>query len=123
MATRGGLLMRSEEGLRFIPADVAQNLVPEPEISDVPGTGVGMALVGGEVLPVLPLGGSAGAVVVCEVRGERIAFSGLCPEAAGFFEALPGGVRVGSELVPELDLAAIRAGVEKRLLSQRGGGT
>jgi hypothetical protein len=113
--------MRSEEGLRFIPADVAQHLVPEPEISDVPGTGVGMALVGGEVLPVLPLGTSAGSVVVCEVRGERIAFSGLSPEAAGFFESLPGGVRVGTELVPELDLGAIRAGFEKRLQSQRGG--
>lgn len=123
MATRGGLLMRSDQGLRFIPADVAQNLVPEPEISDVPGTGVGMALVGGEVLPILPLGSNAGAVVVCEVRGERIAFSGLSPEAAGFFEALPGGVRVGKELVPELDLSEVRSQVEKRLLRQRGGGT
>jgi hypothetical protein len=122
MATRGGLVMRSDQGLRFIPAEVAQNLVPEPEVSDVPGTGVGMALVGGEVLPVLPLGSSAGAVVVCEVQGERIAFSGLAPEAAGFFEALPGGVRVGNELVPELDLGEIRTNVEKRLQGARGGG-
>jgi hypothetical protein len=122
MATRGGLVMLSDQGLRFIPADVAQNLVPEPEISDVPGTGVGMALVGGEVLPVLPLGSRPGAVVVCEVRGERIAFSGLSPEAAGFFEAVSGGVRVGDELVPELDLGEIRTSVEKRLQGARGGG-
>lgn len=114
--------MRSDQGLRFIPADVAQNLVPEPEISDVPGTGLGMALVGGEVLPVLPLGGRAGALLVCEVRGERLAFSGLSPEAAGFFEALPGGVRVGGELVPELDLGEIRSNVEKRLQGAHGGG-
>jgi hypothetical protein len=121
MATRGGLLMRSDQGLHFIPADVAQNLVPEPEISDVPGTGIGMALVGGEVLPVLSLGSRQGAVVVCEVRGERVAFSGLTPEAAGFFDALPGGVRVNGELAPELDLAEIRASVEKRLHAPRGG--
>lgn len=113
--------MRGTEGLRFIPAEVARHVVSEPEISDVPGTGLGMALVGGEVLPVVPLGASTGAVVVCEVHGERIAFSGLSPEAAGFFEVAPEGVRVGDTVVPELDLGAVRAQVERRLQERRGG--
>ena len=49
MALRGGLVMRRDNGLCFVPADVAHGLVAEPEISDVPGTGIGMALVAGEV--------------------------------------------------------------------------
>jgi len=121
MALRGGLVMRSDNGLCFVPADIAHGLVPEPEISDVPGTGVGMALVAGEVLPVLALGNRVGAMVVCEVAGERIAFSGLTPEASGFFESCPGGVRVGQEVAPELDLGAARDHAAQRFPAARGG--
>jgi hypothetical protein len=109
MGSRAGLVVRAEDGLHFIPASVARTLVAAPEVSPVPGTGLGMALVSGEVVAVLSLGGAGSALVVCDVGGELVGFSGLSPEASGFFEAVPGGVAFGSQQALDLDLAELLA--------------
>ncbi len=106
MARRAGLVVRGENGLHFIPAAVARSLVAAPEVSLVPGAGIGMALVSGEVVAVLPLGLFGTALVVCEVDGELVGFSGLSPEASGFFEEAAGGVVFGTETARDLDLGA-----------------
>ncbi len=120
-ARRAGLVLRGKRGLHFISAQVARGLVPRPEVSQLPGTELGMALVGGEVVPVLTLGESSGALVVCDVGGELIAFSGLNPEAAGFFEPTDTGVRYGAERAVELDLGAERDSAERSLTASRRG--
>jgi hypothetical protein len=106
MARRAGLVVRGGTGLHFIPAAVARGLVAAPVVSLVPGTEIGMALVSGEVVAVLPLGEGGGGLIVCEVEGELVGFSGLRPEAAGFFEEIDGGVLFGSERALELNLGA-----------------
>ncbi|HEV8247754.1 MAG TPA: hypothetical protein VGP93_18395 [Polyangiaceae bacterium] len=118
---RAGLVLRGDDALHFIPAAVARSLVRRPEISRLPGTELGMALVGGEVVPVLPLGHGSGALVLCELEGESIAFSGLIPEAAGFFETSDQGVIYGAERAPELDLVARRNDAEASLSALRRG--
>ena len=114
MAQRAGLVVRGRSGLHFIPATIARSLVAAPEVSPVPGAGIGMALVSGEVVAVLPLGSRAGALVVCEVDGELVGFAGLQPEASGFFDEIEGGVRFDSEPALDLDLAAALRNVDER---------
>ncbi len=104
MSDRAGLLVRRGDERLFIPASVARNLVPEPRLSRLPWDDVHMALVGGVVVAVLEFGDSSGVLLLCEMFGEQLALSGLIPERAGFWPASAGGVRVGLEHVPELDL-------------------
>ena len=115
MASRAGLVVRGQSGLHFIPAEVARSLVATPEVSVVPGARLGMALVSGEVVPVLPLGDELGALVVCDVEGELVGFSGLVPEASGFFEIAEGGVLFGRERALDLDLGAALRGASTGL--------
>ena len=114
MGRRAGLVVRSRSGLHFIPATIARSLVAAPEVSLVPGAGIGMALVSGEVVAVLPLGNSAGALVVCEVEGELVGFAGLHPEASGFFEEIEGGVLFEAERALDLDLNAALSNANER---------
>jgi len=120
MARRAGLVVRGHSGLHFIPAHIARSLVAAPEVSLVPGTAIGMAMVSGEVVAVLPLGGGPGALVVCDVDGELVGFSGLAPEASGFFEEIEGGVLFGGERAVDLDLAAALRNAGTSTLDQRG---
>lgn len=122
MARRAGLVLRgTDRALYFVGADVARGLVAEQDVSRVPGVSVGMALVGGEVVPVLPLGADAAALVLCSAGGELVAFAGLTPEASGFFDGVEGGVRFGKEHARELDVEARVAEFEAELrLARRG---
>jgi hypothetical protein len=120
MKSRAGLVVRGDDGLYFIPATVAKALVATPEVSPVPGAGLGMALVSGEVVAVVPLGDAASALVLCDVDGELVAFSGLSPEASGFFEATEAGVSFAGELAQDLDLNAALRSVEISQQGERG---
>jgi hypothetical protein len=124
MARRaGGLLLRSLGALYFLPAHVAVSVVPRPVISAVPGTSLGMTLVGGRVLPVVDLRRQPGRrplqVVVCEIDGEEIAIAGVSAVSSGFFEEAPGGVLLGEELVPTLDVSAELARLQRGLSERR----
>ncbi len=120
-ARRAGLVLRGKQGLLFIAAQVAKGLVPRQEVSRIPGTELGMALVGGEVVPVLSLGENEDVLVLCDVEGELIAFSGLVPQAAGFFEPTDQGVRYGSERADEINLVGRRDRAERSLTASRRG--
>jgi hypothetical protein len=119
MASRAGLVVRAPSGLHFIPAKLARSLVAAPEVSLVPGAALGMAMVSGEVVAVLPLGSAGSALVVCDVDGELVGFSGLVPEASGFFEEAEGGVLFADEHVSDLDLAAALQRIEHALVEAR----
>jgi hypothetical protein len=68
-----------------------------------------MALVGGEVVAVVELGEPSGVLVLCEISGQSVAFSGLSAERAGFWPASGTGVRVDDEHVSALDFSAALA--------------
>jgi hypothetical protein len=109
MARRAGLLVRRGGERLFIPAEVARHLVPLPRLSRVPWDHAQMALVRGEVVAVVALGEPSNELVICEIRGQTVALSGLCAERAGFWPAASHGVQVDDQDVPELDLASALA--------------
>ena len=117
MSRAGAVVVVGPEGRAFVRAELAQQIVVQPTVSRVPNTGVAMALVGGRVVSVLALGEPSRALLVCEIDGEVVGFSGLGIEQVGFFEIDEQGARVGSELLPEL---AIRELCESAAQAQNG---
>jgi len=97
------VIVRRPEGRAFVRAEHVRQIVPEPAISRVPGSGVGMALVSGRVLGVLTLGQPSGALLVCQPDDEAVALSGLSVERVGFYPVnAAGALDVDGESVPEL---------------------
>jgi hypothetical protein len=121
VTARAGLLVHSRNGAGFVPAEVAQSVVPAPTLSSVTGAPLDMALLGGRVLPVLPLGPRTGTLLVCKLAGELVGFSGLEVDRAGFFEPLEGGVSFEGRYIPELDLAGELRNVERAVALPRLG--
>jgi hypothetical protein len=106
--TRAGIVIRSARGRHFVPAATAKRLAPRPSVTPVPGTDFGMALVSGQVVSVIDLGGPATAtLLVCETGGQLVALSGIEAERAGFFEAVPDGVAFEGGVAFDLDLGAL----------------
>lgn len=90
----GGVVFRVGGALFFLPATVAIKVMPMPEVARMPGAPealVGVALVDGATLPVVAIGPSRAAMLVCTHLGERIALVGLEVVASGSFEAAPDG--------------------------------
>ena len=116
-AKRGGLLVRAEEALRFLPASVTVKVAPLPEVARVPGAPaelLGIALLDGAILPIVAIGAEAAeatSVIVCSYLGEEIGLVGLSVLETGHFEVDPDGVsvRYRGEHARALDLAPIYA--------------
>jgi hypothetical protein len=117
-AKRGGVLLRIEGTLWFIPASVALSISPAPQVARVPGAPaalLGIALQGGDVLPVLVVGLVRGPMLVCSYLGERVGLLGGEIVGTGLFEVdaeSADAVRYGVERARPLDLAAIYARVQ-----------
>jgi hypothetical protein len=119
MSRRPGILVRAGGELGFVPAAVARQVVPLPTLSPVATTPLQMAVVGGQVVPVIAIGSPTRALLVCEIEGEAIGLSGLEMERAGAFDAIEGGVVVGGRTVRDLDvlgaLRSLEAALEPRV--------
>ena len=86
----GGIVFRVGEHLHFLPATVALEVLPMPEIARVPGAPpelAGVAVVKGTTLPVVTVGQSRGCLLVCSYLGERVGLLGVEIVATGRFEA------------------------------------
>lgn len=111
---RAGVVVRLGDELRFLNAQSVRRFVPLPLLSDVPGTGLAMALVEGQVLAIIAVGPRGSALTVCEVSGEQVGLIGADPEAVGFFEADGSGVSFHGERAAALDVAElVRAAVRR----------
>lgn len=121
-ARAGGVVFRTGEGLHFLSAEVAIEVTPRPETARVPGAPpelVGVALVHGEMIPVValptarPLAGEG--MLVCRVLGERVGLVGLEVVATGLFEVRgeAGAVALGAETARPFDVAAVIARVRE----------
>jgi hypothetical protein len=115
MTRRPGVLVRAGGELGFVPAHVARQVVPLPTLSPVATTPLQMAMVSGRVVPVVALGSPTRALLVCELDGEMIGFSGLDVERAGEFDATDGGVVLGDRTVRDLDLSGALRSLEQAL--------
>lgn len=107
MSERAGVLLRAGGELGFVPAEVAKSLLRAPIVSPVASTPLSMALVAGQVVPVVALGSPTGELVLCEIEGELVGFSGLEVERAGTFEAAEGGVVSDGRVLRDLDLSSV----------------
>ncbi len=124
---KGGVVFRVAEARYFLPATTASKVLPMPGVARVPGAPadlVGVALVEGEMVPVMDIGGdpppSRRAVtpsrprtdnrpmLVCTCQGERVGLVGLEVIATGLFEAAADeSVVHEGALAPLFDVAAV----------------
>ncbi len=119
---RGGVLLRVDGALAFLPAATVQSIVALPAITPVPGRHeplLGIAQVGNGVIPVLglgALGASRGSLVVTKHAGEPVGLAGIEVVGTGHYEidgSAPDCVRVGGERVPSIDVGAIYEKVKR----------
>ena len=115
---KGGVVFRVAEARYFLPATTASKVLPMPGVARVPGATadlVGIALVEGEMVAVVDIGGTAAPsrravtlsrprtdnrpMLVCSCLGERVGLVGLEILATGLFEA-DADERVMHEGVP-----------------------
>jgi len=112
---RGGIVLGDAERLVFVPATIAQKVVPSPDLARVPGAHadlLGIAQVDGVVLPVVAIGqGARGAMLVVSHLGEPIGLVGADILVTGAFEAVGDGasVRYDGRVARPLELEAIYA--------------
>ena len=95
-----GLLVRYRGKLSFIQSTVVRFIRYDVAVTRFPGTELGMALLTGRIVPVILLGQDNKALVVCELDGESVAFSGLEPIRSGFFEGDEQRPLESGELIP-----------------------
>jgi hypothetical protein len=117
---RGGVVVRHEGALRFLPASVVARIAPRPPISRVPGAPksmLGIAYTGGEIVPVVAISDEHddGPLVVCRYLGEPVGIVGCEVVQTGTFDADPsaeGAVIAEGAPVRSLDLAATFASLQ-----------
>jgi hypothetical protein len=115
---RGGVLLRLDGALHFVPASVALAITSAPQITRVPGAPealLGAALHDGEVVPVIALGTAHEAMLVCSYLGEKVGLVGAHIEGTGLYDvdpAVPEAVRVCGQTARTLDLAAVYARIQ-----------
>lgn len=123
MAELGGVVFRVAEELCFLPGSIAMKVLPVPEMARIPGAPLelrGVALVDGEMIPVVEVTESAShepsnAMLVCLLRGERVGLVGIDIVATGRFEAgeSSGDVKFRGELARTFDVASVIAKVRE----------
>jgi chemotaxis signal transduction protein len=126
---KGGVVFKVAESRYFLPATTASKVLPMPGVARVPGAPadlVGVALVEGEMVPVVDVGGDAPParravtaarprtdnrpMLVCNCLGERIGLVGLEVVATGLFETTSDEGVVHEGLPASLfDVAAVIA--------------
>jgi chemotaxis signal transduction protein len=118
-ARRGGIVLRAGGTLWFVPASVAIKVEPVPDIARVPGAPpdlLGIALVDGDIVPVLALDdalrarpGSARALLVCHFLGETVGLLATSVVRTGVFSGDGESILYEGERALPLDLTAMFA--------------
>jgi hypothetical protein len=124
---RGGLLLRVDKVLHFLPAGSAVRIARTPELARVPGAPaelLGIAAHEGDVVPVVAIGEDRSNMVVCSFSGELLGIVGATVVGAGLFESEANGEQVSflGETAKLLDLAEIYARLKGGAWAERWGG-
>ncbi len=115
---RGGVVVRIDGALRFLPASLATRIAPAPRITAVPGAPpdlLGIAMDEGTIVPVVSIGPLRGQMLVCQHAGESLGLVGGEIVQTGRFEPAPGrsdAVIFDGLVAPALDVSAIYARVQ-----------
>lgn len=114
-----GVVVSLDEALYFVPAEVAGSIVQRPVVTRVPGTSIGMALIGGRVVAVIDVGPRRDELLLCEIESEPFALSGLSVQGSGFYPVEGDQVRVGDQLVSGFDVKGALVKAELDLWTSR----
>jgi chemotaxis signal transduction protein len=123
---RGGLLLRVDKALHFLPAGSAVRIAQTPELARVPGAPaelLGIAAHEGDIVPVVAIGDDRSNMVVCSYSGELLGIVGATVIGAGLFDVLDTDeVSFLGESAKTLDLASIYARLKGGAWAERWGG-
>jgi hypothetical protein len=125
---RGGVVLRVDGALYFVPTSIALHIAPMPRVTAIPGGPAnlaGVAIHEGTIVPVVSIGPERAEMVVCQHAGELLGVIGARVVRAGLFDAVPDRpelVRHEGEPVRPLDLAAIYTRVQAGARPGRWGG-
>ena len=117
-ARRGGVVLRVDGELCFVPSTLAVRVAPAPRVTAVPGGPpelLGITLHEGSVIPVVAVGAARGEMVVCQHAGELVGLVGGDVVRAGSFDAASEGVDavvVDGARAHALDVAGLYARVQ-----------
>jgi chemotaxis signal transduction protein len=123
----GGLLVRVDGALRFVPAAIALRIAPPPRVTPVPGAPselVGVAMHQGVIVPVVAIGSMRGEMIVCEHASELIGLVGGEVVGTGWFDVSaeePDVVEHEGVRVESLDVTAIYSRVQSSARPGRWG--
>jgi hypothetical protein len=124
---RGGVVLRVEGTLYFIPAATAIHVGPVPLVTAIPGAPpelVGVAMHEGTIVPVVSVGSGGAEMIVCQHAGELLGVIGAHVVQTGLFDVVPerpDQVRHEGQAVRALDLASIYARVQTSQRAARWG--
>lgn len=112
--TQGGVVFRVGEELFFLPATVAERVAPVPKMGRIPSAPpdlCGLALVDGEMIPIVALTGSRTAMLVVSYLGDRLGIVGVDIVATGRFATQHDRVVHEGEHARLFDVSAVVARV------------
>lgn len=112
--SQGGVVFRVGTALFYLPATVAQRVVPVPQIGRIPSAPpdlCGLALVEGEMIPVVALAEARTAMLVVQYLGERLGIVGVDVLASGRFATEHDHVLYEGEHARLFDVSAVVARV------------
>jgi hypothetical protein len=123
----GAVLLRIDGSLFYLPAVLALRLAPLPQIARVPGAPkelLGIALHGGEILPILSIGSARESLIVCTFAGARLGLVGARIVETGMFDASADGESVfhAGETASLFDVARVCAQMQTASWGGRWGG-
>jgi hypothetical protein len=115
---RGGVVLRVDGELLFVPAPTAVRVAAAPKTTAVPGGPpelLGVAVHEGAVIPVLTVGPARAEMVVCQHAGELVGIVGGEVVGSGTYEVVPDKpelVQVEEGCARPLDVATLYARVQ-----------
>jgi hypothetical protein len=125
LVRRGGVLLRVDGGLCFVPATLAVRVAAPPRVTSIPGAPpelLGVAPHDGMIVPVIAIGSARREMIVCQHAGELVGLVGGEVVRTGSFDGVPGRLDVvehEGHQVPSIDLVAIYRDVQARASSIR----
>jgi hypothetical protein len=122
----GGLLMRLDGTLVFLPADVVGHVAPMPQMTRIPGAPeelLGIALHKDELVPVIAIGAARESMVICNHMGEHVGLVGGAIIGTGVFDVSgDSDVMFAGERAVAFDLGSVYARVHAGRWRGRWGG-
>ncbi len=122
----GGVVLVTNQGIRFIPIDVVASIVAPQLVIPVPGLrspAVGLSLADDRIVTVLEIGNEkVSDLLVCRVDGNWVGLGGGRVMASGFFPSSPivaNGVLWNTEHITPLDVKSLYASAEESIWKGR----